>query len=68
MKKKFKKGDKIYLHKRGLFGDEREDWTLEEPILVKNQIYTVAGTTGHSVQVVEYGYIIHEDHFKKYEV
>ena len=67
---KFKKGDKVFLDKRGVFGNESRDWTLHEPKLIKNMIYTVEKTyNGFYKDWISVGKHVdyHEDHFKKYE-
>ena len=74
---KFKEGDKVYLHKRGIMINEYADWTVSRDMLRKNKIYTVEHsfiygvyTTKPSVRVYLEGYIYaySQEHFKKYEV
>ena len=65
---KFKVGDKVYLDKRGKFGNDRNDYSLIDG-LVKNKIYTVLIITVYNRVILEnQNYNFHENHFKKYEV
>ena len=69
---KFKIGDKVYLHKRGVLDDSNQDWTLYNNLgcvrLEKNIIYTVYRLNGNEVRLkIDSLLYYHEDHFKKYE-
>ena len=72
MKRKFNIGDKVYLDKRGTFGFERRDWTLESVFgtfskLEKNTIYIVSDTNCDGIKLYGKVYTYNEGHFKKYE-
>ena len=73
---KFKKGDKVYLDKRGIMKHETVDWTLVENgnrgILYKNRIYIVdidGYIHNESIRITIDGYTFgySEEHFKLYE-
>ena len=72
---KFKRGDKVFLVKRGQIEWETADWTMTNariPRLVKNMVYTVEGAQYYNSEYYKpcirvNGYLYHEDHFKEYE-
>ena len=71
----FKKGDAVFLYKRGKIGWEARDWTLisddRSPILQKNIKYVVESVIYNSqteqIKLVGDYFSYHPDHFKKYE-
>ena len=66
---KFKKGDKVYVNKRGEF-DYGVDWTLSNMArLEKNKIYVVKNVCGKNYITLNPNgfFYYHYKHFKKYE-
>ena len=73
---KFKKGDKVYVNKRGEF-DYGRDWTLHHITrLEKNKVYTIESVKMDYIKLNIYnsqnhtfnyhGFYYHYKHFKKY--
>ena len=68
---KFKRGDKVYLDKRGIFGGETRDWTTFDALgcvrLEKNKIYIIIELVHNQVGINGNTILYNENHFVKYE-